>query len=307
MKRILTTCLLALLPALAAAGPPRIVVSLPPLHALVAGVIEGSGAQAHLLLRGGASPHTFALTPADARALAAADLVVAADPALEGFLEKPLASLAAGAGVVWLTRVDGVRPVRTRAGGAWNEDTDPGHDDHGHGERGSIDPHAWLDPRNAIALTRALAARLAALDPTHAARYRANAARRVEALAALDGELAQRLAPVQGRPYLVFHDGYHYLEHRYGLTPVGALAVHPGRPPGARRLAAIHDRIEATGARCLFAEPQFEPRIVRVIAQATGIRTATLDPLGAGLEPGPGLYEQLMRQLAADLVGCLEG
>lgn len=301
MSRILT-CLLALLPALAAAAdpPPRIVVSLAPLHALVAGVVGDTGTPVHLLLRGGVSPHTFSLAPSDARALAAADLVVAADPALEGFLQRPLASLAADAAVVWLTGVDGVRPVRTRAGGAWDEEPHHGHDEHA-----TIDTHAWLDPHNAIALTRALAERLAALDPARADRYRANAAQRIVALAALDGELARQLAPVRGRPYLVFHDAYHYLEARYGLSPVGAVAVDPGRPPGARRLAAIHDRVEATGARCLFAEPQFEPRLVRVIAQATGIRTATLDPLGAGLEPGPDLYERLMRKLAADLVACL--
>lgn len=304
MTRILLL-LLALLPVVSSAATPRIVVTLPPLHALVTGV-AGPAAEPHLLLRGAASPHAFSLAPSDARALARADLVVAADPELEKFLERPLGSLAADAEVIWMSAVEDVRRLPARAGGQWEahaEDTDDDHD-HGHGR---TDPHAWLDPRNAIAFTRHLAERLAALDPASAAAYRDNARAQVERLQALDRELDRRVAPVRGVPYLVFHDAYHYFEDRYGLQPIGAVAVDPARPPGARRLAELHDRIEQTGARCLFAEPQFEPKIVRVIHEATGVRSATLDPLGAELDPGPDLYERLMRDLAGKLVDCLGG
>lgn len=295
--------LLALLAAPARAdAPPPIVVTLAPLHSLVAGV-TGAAAQPYLLLRAGASPHRFALVPSDARALAGAALVVAADPGLETFLERPLASLAAEADVLWLTRLEGTRRVPARSGGAWVREHDHG-DMHDHAEA-DVDPHAWLDPRNALVLTQRVAEWLATADPERAALYRANAARRGERLRALDRELAERLAALRDVPYLVFHDAYHYFEDRYGLRPVGALAVDPARPPGARRLAEIDDRIERTGARCLFAEPQFEPKIVHVIERATGIRTATLDPLGAALEPGADLYERLLRNLAADLEGCL--
>ncbi|MDZ7829286.1 MAG: zinc ABC transporter substrate-binding protein [Halofilum sp. (in: g-proteobacteria)] len=301
--------LLALLPVAASAATPRIVVTLAPLHALVTGV-AGPAAEPHLLLRGAASPHAFSLAPSDARALARADLVVAADPNLEKFLERPLGSLAADAAVIWLTAIEDVHRLPARAGGQWEahrDDTHDNHDhDHEHGhEPGQHNPHAWLDPLNAIAFTRTLAERLASLDPDNAGTYRANAARQVERLQALDRDLDRQVAPVRDVPYLVFHDAYHYFEDRYGLQPIGAVAVDPARPPGARRLAELHDRIERTGARCLFAEPQFEPKIVRVIHEATGIRTAVLDPLGAELEPGPDLYDQLMRNLADDLVECL--
>lgn len=317
MPRSLPLLLLAMLPLTVAAAEPRIVVSLPPLHSLVVGVTGGE-AETHLLLRGGASPHRFSLQPSDARALARADLVVGADPDLERFLERALASLATDSEVIWLTAVPDVHRLGSRAGGTWDDHGDrddtahgtgDGHavdEEHHHDEHGSLDAHAWLDPRNAIALTRRVADALAAADPEREAYYHANAARRIERLQTLDRELAERLASVRDLPYLVFHDAYQYFEARYGLSPVGALAVDPERPPGARRLAELHDRIEETGARCLFAEPQFEPKIVHVIRQATAIRTATLDPLGAALEPGPELYEALLRKLAADLKACLE-
>lgn len=309
MSRLLQ-CLLLLLPLTAGAAPPRIVVSLPPLHSLVTAV-AGSEAEVHLLLRGGASPHAWAMAPSDARALAGAELVVAADPSLEGFLERPLASLAADAEVIWLTRVEDVKTLRTRAGGTWidhdhahDEDDHESHEEKAHGH--DIDSHAWLDPHNAIAFVRQLAQSLSRFDPANARRYRSNAERRIEALRALDRELSAALAPIRDRPYLVFHDGYQYFERRYGLSPIGAVALDPSQPPGAKRLHEIHERIEQTGAVCAFAEPQFEPRIIRVIEQATGIRTATLDPLGAQLEPGPELYEALLRKMATDLKECLQ-
>lgn len=312
--------LLTLLPLATATASPRTVASLPPLHSLVTAV-GGSGIDVHLLLRGGASPHTYALAPSDARALAGADLIIAAAPNLEGFLERPLASLAADAEVIWLTRLEAVHTLTSRAGGTWagheHANDEEHHDEDGdglqeepdreHDEPRDINPHAWLDPRNAIALTRRVARALARLDPDNASDYRTNAERLVERLQALDRELAETLAPVRDRPYLVFHDAYHYFENRYGLAPIGSVALDPSRPPSARRLHEIHERVEHTGAVCVFAEPQFEPRIVRVIEQATGIRTATLDPLGAELEPEPELYEALLRKLAMDLKACLEG
>lgn len=299
------TLLIALLPGLGHAATPRVVVTLPPLHALVTG-LTGPEVDVHLLLRGAASPHAFSLAPSDAAALDDATLVIGADPVLEAFLERPLASLAADAEVLWLTRLPLVETLPGRAGGLWDVPEHGEDHDHGHGHT-ATDPHAWLDPHNAIAFTRTLAARLARLDPERSDRYRERAHDQVQRLQRLEGELQAKTAPVQTVPYLVFHDAYQYFERRFGLRPIGAVAVDPGRPPGARRLAELHDRIERTGARCLFAEPQFEPKIVRVIEQATGIRTATLDPLGAALEPGPGLYERLLRGLARDLVGCLQG
>jgi zinc transport system substrate-binding protein len=148
---------------------------------------------------------------------------------------------------------------------------------------------------------------LANLDPGNAPRYAANLARLLARLEGLDRELAARLEPVAGIPFAVFHDAYPYLEARYALRALGALTVDPAVPPGAKRLAALRARLREAGAVCVFAEPQFRRAAVAALAEGTGARTATLDPLGAGLVPGPEAYFVLMRALAAALVACLEG
>ncbi|HYD99244.1 MAG TPA: zinc ABC transporter substrate-binding protein [Alphaproteobacteria bacterium] len=301
----LAAALLAL--AAPALGAPKVVASIKPVHSLVAGVMAGVGEPA-LLVGGNASPHNYAMRPADAKALAAADLVFWVGPELEGFLEKPIMRARKGAAVT-LLGLDGLTLLPLREGGLF-EAGDHGHGHgHGHGdhagEPGDVDGHIWLDPDNARRIVAAAAERLAAVDPANAAAYAANAARMDERIAALDAELAARLAPLKGRPFVVFHDAYHYFEAHYGVEAAGAITVNPERPPGAKRLKAIHDKLAATAAACVFAEPQFEPKLVQSVLAGTAARSGTLDPEGARLKDGPDLYFGLMRDLADSLSGCL--
>ena len=280
-----------------------VVVSILPLHGLIAAVMEGVGTP-RLLIRGGASPHDASLRPSDARALSVARLVVWAGPGLEAFLVKPLPALAGAARVLTLTEAPAMVVLKQRPGGAFEAEAGGELD---HDEPGGINPHLWLDPRNAIEIARQAAAALAELDPGNAPRYAANEARLATRLEALDRELAARLGPVAGIPFAVFHDAYPYLEARYSLRALGALTVDPAVPPGAKRLAALRGRLREFGATCVFAEPQFRPAVVAALAEGTGARAATLDPLGATLAPGPEAYFVLMRELADALVGCLAG
>ncbi len=304
--------LAATLPAQAVAEPNEagqargglgVVVSILPLHGLIAAVMEGVGTP-RLLIRGGASPHDASLRPSDARALSAADLVVWIGPGLETFLDKPLRTLAGAARVLTLAEAPGMVRLERRAGGAF-EAAAAGVAEADHDRHGAVNPHLWLDPRNAIEIARQAAAALAELDPGNAARYAANEARLAARLEALDRELAARLGPVAGIPFAVFHDAYPYFEARYGLRSLGALTVNPAVPPGAKRLAALRVRLRQLGAACVFAEPQFRPAVVAALVEGTGARAASLDPLGTGLAPGPEAYFTLMRDLAGSLAACL--
>lgn len=303
-------CIVALFAAPAAAAP-AVVASIKPVHALVAGVMAGVGTPA-LLVAGSASVHSYSLRPSDAARLDRAAVVFWVGPALERFLERPLATLGAKAEVVALMAAPGVRVLPAREGGLWERhDDEPDrvaadHDttDQGAAER---DGHIWLDPGNAKAMVAAIARTLSTADPANAAHYAANAAAVATRIDALDGELAARLAPVKGRPFVVFHDAYQYFERHYGLNAVGSITVAADRPPGARRVTEIKAKIAAHGAVCVFAEPQFQPRLVTALIAGTGARMGSLDPEGSSLDPGPDLYDRLMRGLADGLAGCLGG
>lgn len=286
----------------AAAEAPRVVVSVKPIHSLVAGVMEGVN-EPRLLVRGAASPHNFSLRPSDARALSRADAVFWVGPNLETFLEGALATLAPDARVVALGDASGLYVLAARRGGVWGEARDEANG----AKQRDRDPHVWLDPRNARLIVEHVAASLSALDPDNAPAYRANRERLVRRIDDLDREIAVRLDRVREAPFLVFHDAYQYFETRYGLNAQGALSGLPSRSPGARRLSELRRRLVETQAACLFGEPRFEAGLARTLIRGTSAELAVLDPLGAGIPPGPEAYFTIMRDLANTLADCLSG
>ena len=345
----------------AAAEPPTAVASIKPVHSLLSGVMEGAG-EPSLLVRGGASPHTWTLRPSDAHALEHANLVVWIGEGLESFLVQPIEALTGDAYVLELSRAEGITLLRMREGGAWDEhghddegedhdDDHAGHeddhakgeedehdddhamgkeddhdDDHGekaagaHGDEdedvhvhhededmhghGEFNMHVWLDPENAEVIVGAMADALARLDPERESLYRENEAALKSRLHALDEELREAYAPVRDRGFIVFHDAWQYLDTHYGLRAVGSVTVTPDQAPGAARLSEIREKITGAEATCVFAEPQFEPRLVQTLVEGTGAATGTLDPLGAALEDGPDLYFDLMRANARAFRAC---
>ncbi|MCE2452105.1 MAG: zinc ABC transporter substrate-binding protein [Nitrospinae bacterium] len=180
--------------------------------------------------------------------------------------------------------------------------------DHGDEEdHGGFDAHIWLDPMNARKWVDAIAHELEEVDPPNKNKYEANARNMKARIDALDKELAQALAPVKGAPYIVFHDAYQYMEKRYGLTPIGSVTLSPEKKPGSARLVAIRRKIRDTKSICVFTEPQFQPRLVKVIMEGTGAGTGVLDPLGTGVPAGEDAYFTLMRNMAKSLGTCLSG
>ena len=250
-----------------------------------------------LLIQGAQSEHSYALKPSDAGKIGRAQIIFEVGPDLETYLVRPLATLAPHATVVVLERSPGIHLLPARRGGLWENGSDP--------DEGPIDPHIWLDPENAIAMTGTIAAALIKADPAQAGLYAANRDRQMAALKALEHELQGGLAPLRGQHYLVFHDAYRYFEQRFGLTPIGAVTVAPDRPAGPRRVEALRRAILEGRIECVFNEPQFSPRLVETLIEGSHVRAGVLDPLGAALAPGPDLYSMLLRDLSVSLNSCL--
>ena len=188
---------------------------------------------------------------------------------------------------------------------------DDHHDEkagHHHGDHhGGLDAHAWLDPMYAKKWVHEITHELEEADPANKAKYEANEKRVMARLDALHEELKSALAPLKGAPYIVFHDAYQYFEKRYGLNAIGSVTLSPENKPGAARLVEIRKKVRDTKSICVFSEPQFEPKLVRVVMEGTGAGTGVLDPLGAHIPAGEDAYFTLLRNMAKSLKGCLSG
>jgi len=316
---LLSTALLAAGTLAARAEAPDVVVSIKPIHSLVSAIMQGVG-EPKLIVEGAASPHTYSLKPSNAAALQDADVIFWVGHGMEAFLEKPLETLGGEATVVELDDAPGLEKLPFREGGPFEPHVHEGEDDHDHAheehahdeddhdhEHGAYDMHLWLSADNARAIAAEAARVLSQEDPDNAETYGKNLAALNDRLAALDKEIAGTVAPVKDKPFIVFHDAYQYFEHRYGVHAAGSITVSPETLPGAERLTQIHDKVKSLGATCVFAEPQFEPKLVNVVIEGTPAKSGTLDPEAATLDPGPDLYFTLMKGIAGSLRDCLGG
>lgn len=317
-----------------------VVASIKPVHSLVAGVMAGVG-EPELIVTGSNSPHTFSMRPSDARKLQSAPVVFWIGPELEAFLAEPVETLSAEARIVALGESDGLKRLEYREGGAFDSHAHDEHaaeeahgedhaheDDHSHGHEehaddhhhehadhdnhaegehahGQFDAHYWLDPSNAAVMVDTIAATLSQLDPQNGESYLSNAAQLKQDILELDDEIAAVMEPLAGRPFVVFHDAYHYFEDRYGLEAAGAITINPETPPSAARIAELQEHIGELGAVCVFSEPQFDPQIADVLTEGTDARSGILDPEGAALTDGPELYFELLRDMATSFRQCL--
>ncbi len=322
--------------AASAAERSGVVVSIKPLHSLVAAVMQGVG-EPKLIVQGAGSEHSYSLKPSDAQAIEHAKVIFWAGPSMETFLDKPFDTLGEGAKVVALGEADGLTKLKFREGGPFeaHDHGDEGHEHEKHGEAGhdhsagagshdghdhakeiaekadehhhhaEFDLHFWLDPQNGKVLVGDIAKVLSESDPEHAAQYEKNAADYAEKLDALTKDIDSELQPVKDKPFIVFHDAYQYFENRFDVEAAGSITVSPDKAPGAARIKDIHEKIKSLGAVCVFSEPQFEPKLVNTVIDGTEAKTGVLDPLGSELKDGPDLYPQLIRNLADSLKSCL--
>ena len=192
---------------------------------------------------------------------------------------------------------------------AHEEHDEHGHDEHAHEEHddhgGQNDPHIWLSPSNAKIMASAIAEHLSAAFPEHSATYSANLARLQQSLDQLDADLQQKFSAVSDGKYLVFHDAYQYLEQEYQLGAVGAISLDPEQVSSPTRLRAARANLLENQISCVFSEPQFPTRAIETVISGTDTQIGELDPLGAELTPGAGLYSQLLLDLADNIVACL--
>lgn len=287
----------------------RVVVTSKPIHALVAAVMGEAGSPS-VLVSGTASPHSYAMKPSDVQAANDAQLLFRVSASLEPFTAKLASSLPAGVRVVSLIDAPGLDLLDRRETGPF-EAHDHAHEHtagkHAAAEEDERDPHIWLDPRMASTLVDHIAAVLADAEPASAAVFQRNAASTKADLERLDAEMADALKPYAGRPFIVLHDAYQYLERRFGLSAVGSISVNPETPPSGKRLSAIRRKVRETGAACVFAEPGMQPKVVAAVIEGTPARRGELDPEATRLPPASTTYATLMRQLAGAFKACFDG
>ncbi len=299
---------------------PRVVADIAPIHSLVAMVMEGVG-EPQLLVPQNMSPHHYSMRPSEAKALQEANLVVYVGHDMSPWLEPLFETVAASADALDLSEVDGVLVLSYREGPVFDDHDDheghdhekeghdeheeAGHDDHEGHDHGGNDPHMWLDPENAKIWLDTIASELGHIDPENADRYAANAKSAKQQITQEMHHIEDRLNTVHGKGFLVFHDAYQYFENRFGIFATGSISLGDASKPSSRRLQEIKHHFEEEGIHCVLSEPQYSSKLITSVFGGHKPHIGVVDPIGIDLKLGPGLYPQLLANLALGIAECV--
>lgn len=160
-----------------------------------------------------------------------------------------------------------------------DDDHDHAHDDHHHHDHGESDPHVWLSPKLLINQARQIAGVLknATADEKESVAIEMNLQNLVADLNKLDTELAEKLAPMKGQKFYVYHGAFAYFAKAYGLEQK---AIEVGsRRPEAKQITSLVEQAKKDKVKMIFVQPQFDQSSANAIAEAISGKVLPLDPL----------------------------
>ncbi len=259
--------------------------------------IAGDRAETLLLLRSGATPHTFEPSPSDIKRLSGASAVFSIGAGLDEWALS-LARAASSSIEVYPLH----KHIRLKDSGvSCSGDTHVEKACSGSG--GTADPHYWLSIENASVMALNIKKYLSALDPGNASYYEKRLELYLDELSETGSLLRDILAPVKEKPFIVFHDSWKYFAREYSLDIAGVFMISPGSEPGPRHMGELYAMAADRGVEAVFAEPQFSMEVLKPFVEDTGLRLGILDPLGGadGRDSYTGMMIYNARTLREDL------
>ena len=290
-----------------------VISTIQPINSLVSAVIGNTG-KSITIIPSEQSPHDFKLKPSDVKVLQNGNIIFYVSNHLESSITKVFKNLPKNIKVINLMEEADVNHLAIRDNDAWERHDHHGHDDHDkHGKKHDDhddhekedDVHIWLSPDNAIKIVQKVNKVLSLYFPENSKIYNDNTTKFIDKIKNLKMELVRELSPIKNKPYIVFHDAYQYFEKTFELNAVGSVALEGDIASSPKQISFIKDKIIKSKASCVFQEPQFDSKLVKIVVEGTDAKIGTLDPLGVNITGDKDFYLQLLSNMAKSLKECL--
>ncbi|MDC1357574.1 zinc ABC transporter substrate-binding protein [Pseudomonadota bacterium] len=325
-----------------AAETKGIITTIQPINALVSAVIGNTG-KTISIIPAEQTPHEFKLKPSDVKVLQDGNLIFYVSNHLESSVTKVFKNLPKNIKIINLMEESDIDHLAIRDNEAWERHDHHGHDDHDdhdkhgkkdddhddhdkhgkkdddhddhdkHGKKDDDhanhekedDVHIWLSPNNAIKIVKKVNKELNLYFPENSKIYDENASKFINKIKNLKEELVKELAPIKDKPFIVFHDAYQYFEKTFELNAVGSVALEGDIASSPKQISFIKEKIKESNASCVFQEPQFDTKLVKIVVEGTNAEIGILDPLGVNVTGDKDFYLQLLRNMSKSLKECL--
>lgn len=333
------TAIAAAILSFSAVASATIVTSVKPLGFIASSIADGI-TDTEVLVPAGASPHDYSLKPSDVQKLKSAEMVVWIGEDVDAFLDKSIDDLDYKK-VLTIKDIAAIEPFLLKGEhhhhhhgeGEAHEDHDHAyeghhhdhekhehkheeqdhkhehaghehHHDHDHEDLG-VNWHVWYSPDISKSVAQRIAAKLIKQYPEKKEQIEKNVAEFNRTLDEQSAKIKTQLEGVKDKGFYVFHDAYGYFNQAYGLNQTGYFTINPLVAPGAKTLAKIKEEIAEHKVNCLFAEPQFTPKVIESLSKGTQVNVGRLDPMGGAVKLGVNSYAAFLQFTADSYAQCL--
>lgn len=238
--------------------------------------------------------HVYEPTPADAKNLAASQILFVNGLGFEGWMDR-LEKSSGFKGKVGVAST-GVKP-RTMI------------EEEGGTPETITDPHAWQSLANGKLYVANIRDGLIAADPDGKSVYEANAAKYLDAIGKEESAVKQALGtlPKDRRKIITSHDAFGYFGAAYGLEVIAPEGVSTESEASAQDVAKIIRQIKAEHIPAVFMENITDHRLLDQIAKETGAKIGGelyTDALSGPDGPAP-TYLDMFRHNVGTLTAAL--
>jgi zinc/manganese transport system substrate-binding protein len=260
--------------------------------------------------------HVYRPTPAAAKAMNEANLLIVNGLGFEGWLDRLVEASGFNGSRVVVTK--GIEAIPYKEGNDHDEHSKDKHDehskdkhddDHASHDHGAFDPHAWQSLVNAEIYVNNITAALAQIAPNNAAKFYQNRAVYIAEIKELDRYIREMVASLSqnNRTVVTSHDAFQYFGRDYGLTFIAPQGLSTESEASAKDVAHLIKQIRAKHISAVFIENVADPRLIQQIAKETGVTIGgTLYPGALSWPNGPAFtYLRMLRHNATMLIQAL--
>ena len=282
-----------------AESTPQVVVSIKPIHSIVAFLMEDI-ASPELLLQSNNSAHTFHLKPSQIRMIETADLVISIGDEFEIGLRKALKNLDES-NRFEIISLGSLNVHKYRAEKIYEkvqqEDSQ---------EDLIADMHLWLDLDNMKKIAQHINGLLIDINPANQDKYNMNLASLSSKLDILQIELEKQMLPFSSDLYATYSDTIQYFEKKYNLGRPVIVTPYHGARLSINRTLASKNTINDLNISCLIYGTEVRKSQISVLSEGLIIKAHKIDILGQEFDEGPNQYFNLMKKISNQVASCLK-
>jgi len=237
----------------------NVIVSIVPLKVFV-DKIGGDKVTTSVMVKAGASPHTYEPKASQMKAISKADVYFAIGVEFEK---------------VWLDKFQNQNKNLIIKDVTYNLNKAIIHEHH---DEPTLDPHIWVNPINVKKIANNIFTTFAILDPENLAFYKKNLDDYIKELDKLDNEIKTILKDVpKGSTFMVFHPAWGYFAKAYHLRQLPVEIE--GKEPKMKALVKLMKEARKEKIHAIFTQPEFSDKSAQIIARNLNIKVIKASPL----------------------------